>query len=357
MIEAWGWTKNDVLLHVLPLNHVHGLINCLLTPLYADARIHMMDKFNAEIAWANLLDESSDSCTIFQAVPTVYVQLVNEYYKNLQKIYPKDKVQRIFKSKIRVCISGSAPLNQQTYHDWYDITGMNILERYGMTETGMSLTSPLKETSSFKRIPGLVGRPMPEVKVRIVDAQNESKVLIESDIAKDKIADEGSLSGDIEGNLEVKGPNVFREYFNKEKQTKESFTEDNWFKTGDTALFVKEHGSYKILGRTSIDIIKSGGYKISAVDIEREISAHPNVFDVIVFGVKDLKWGEKICAYIKLKNKDEYNHDQFIEWCKKCLPKQSVPRIIKIFDEMPRNHIGKVNKKELVKQYEKENSI
>jgi malonyl-CoA/methylmalonyl-CoA synthetase len=354
MIEAWGWTENDVLLHVLPLNHVHGLLNCLLTPLYANARVHMMEKFNAALAWENLLDESSDSCTIFQAVPTVYVQLVNEYYINLKNRYSKEKVQKIFKGKIRVCISGSAPLNQQTYHDWYEITGMKILERYGMTETGMSLSSPLIETKKFKRIPGLVGRPMPEVKVRIVDALDESKVFIESNINEDKIV-EGKFGEDIEGNLEVKGPNVFKEYFNKEKQTKETFTNDNWFKTGDSALFVQEYGSYKILGRTSIDIIKSGGYKISAVDIEREISAHPNIFDVIVFGVKDLKWGEKICAYIKLKNKDVYNQVEFIEWCKKCLPKQSVPRIIKVFDEMPRNHIGKVNKKELVKQYEKEN--
>ena len=301
MIEAWGWSDKDVLLHVLPLNHVHGLINCLLTPLYANARIHMMEKFNATLAWENLLDESSDSCTIFQAVPTIYVQLVDEYHKKLYKIYPKEKVKQILRGKMRVCISGSAPLNQQTYHDWLDITGMKILERYGMTETCMSLTSPLHETATFKRVPGLVGRPMPNVKVRIVDALNESKVLIESDSNTDKIYE--NKSENIEGNLEVKGNNVFKEYFNKQKQTKESFTDDQWFKTGDTALYLKEHNSYKILGRTSIDIIKSGGYKISAVDIEREISAHSNIFDVIVFGVKDLKWGEKICAYIKLKNK------------------------------------------------------
>jgi malonyl-CoA/methylmalonyl-CoA synthetase len=354
MIEAWKWTEKDVLLHLLPLNHVHGLINCLLTPLYANARIHMMEKFNAALAWENLLDESSDSCTILQAVPTVYVQLVDEYHKKLHKIYPKEKVRQILKGKMRVCIAGSAPLNQQTYHDWYDITGMKILERYGMTETGMSLTSPLNETATFKRVPGLVGRPMPGVKVRVVDAQTESKVLIESDINNDLVH---VGEGNIEGNLEVKGNNVFREYFNKEKQTEESFTEDGWFKTGDTALFVKEHGSYKILGRTSIDIIKSGGYKISAVDIEREISAHANIFDVIVFGVKDLKWGEKICAYIKLKNENDFNQDEFIKWCKERLPKQSIPRIIKIFDVMPRNHIGKVNKKELVRQYEKENAV
>jgi malonyl-CoA/methylmalonyl-CoA synthetase len=153
---------------------------------------------------------------------------------------------------------------------------------------------------------------------------------------------------------------VFKEYLNKPKETKESFTEDGWFKTGDSAAFIKEHNSYKILGRTSVDIIKSGGYKISAVDIEREISAHPEILDVIVFGAKDRKWGEKVCAYIKLKEDnrlEKFDLNTFKLWCKERLPKQSVPSVIKIFEVMPRNHIGKVNKKEIIKQYEKENPV
>jgi malonyl-CoA/methylmalonyl-CoA synthetase len=128
--------------------------------------------------------------------------------------------------------------------------------------------------------------------------------------------------------------------------------------TGDTAAFIREHCSFKILGRTSVDIIKSGGYKISAVDIEREISSHPNIADVIIFGAKDLKWGEKVVAYIMVKQtSDLFNLDDFKQWCKERLPKQSVPSVIRIFDKMPRNHLGKVNKKELIKQYEQENPI
>lgn len=198
---------------------------------------------------------------------------------------------------------------------------------------------------------------MPGVRVRIVDSNDANKILIESTTSQDTIHEEAlkNVKDDIVGDLEVRGGNVFRAYYNKPDKTKETFSDDGWFKTGDHVAFIREHNSYKILGRTSIDIIKSGGYKISAVDIEREISAHHNIFDVIVFGVKDSKWGEVVCAYIKLKEKNEYNQNEFITWCKERLPKQSVPKIIKVFDVMPRNHIGKVNKKELVKQYEKEN--
>lgn len=163
MIEAWKWTDKDTMLHVLPLNHVHGLLNNLLTPLYANAKVIMMEKFNATIAWSKLLDESGSvdsGISIFQAVPTVYVSLINEYYKNssINKAYPKERVRQILRNKLRVTIAGSAPLNQQTYHDWYELTGHRMLERYGMTETGMSLTSPYTETETFKRVVGLVGR-------------------------------------------------------------------------------------------------------------------------------------------------------------------------------------------------------
>jgi malonyl-CoA/methylmalonyl-CoA synthetase len=360
MISKWKWTPADTILHMLPLNHVHGLLNCLLTPLYANASVLMLEKFNAEVVWHSLLDANS-KVNIVQAVPTIYVQLLDYYHKNkaLQDLYSKDRVKQILTEKIRVMIAGSAPLNAQTYNDWYDLTGHKILERYGMTEIGMALTSPYDEEKDFKRIAGLVGRPLPSVRVRIVDALTEDslnpRVLIESDETYDHVKTSDS---ELSGNLEIKGPNVFREYLNKEKATRESFTHDGWFITGDSVAFIKENRSYKILGRTSVDIIKSGGYKISAVDIEREISANKNIADVIVFGVKNLKWGEIICAYLKPHGDlDEFDQDEFLKWCKERMPKQNVPKIIKLFKEMPRNHIGKVNKKELIKQYEKENQI
>jgi malonyl-CoA/methylmalonyl-CoA synthetase len=226
-----------------------------------------------------------------------------------------------------------------------------------MTEIGMALTSPYDEEKDFKRVAGLVGRPLPSVRVRIVDPLTEDTlnptVLMESDEHSDHIKTGAS---EITGNLEIKGPNVFREYLNKEKATKESFTNDGWFITGDSVQFISENRSYKILGRTSVDIIKSGGYKISAVDIEREISANKDVADVIIFGVKDLKWGEIICAYLKPRgNLADFDQTEFLKWCKERMPKQNVPKIIKLFNDMPRNHLGKVNKKELIKQYEKEN--
>ena len=126
---------------------------------------------------------------------------------------------------------------------------------------------------------------------------------------------------------------------------------------GDTAEFLKDLKIYKLLGRTSVDVIKSGGYKISALDIEKEILAHPQINDVAILGLSDPKWGQKIFALIVLKqNSGKFSESEFINWCKSCLPKYSVPKLVKIIDIMPRNQLGKVNKKELVKKYEKEYS-
>ncbi|CAF0935488.1 unnamed protein product [Brachionus calyciflorus] len=357
LVDAWKISSNDSLLHVLPLNHVHGLIYCLLTYLYAGCHVDMLPKFDAQKVWHKLLDKNNGINT-FMGVPTVYVQLVNYYLNDLelQKKYPVDYIKEIFRSKIRLIVSGSAPLNVKTHREWDEITGYKILERYGMTEIGLGLSNPYIESGDRKRVAGAVGRPYGNTRVRIVEPNEDldsKHVLVESGPDDDKFFEKSEF---LFGELQVKGDMVFREYLNKPLQTKETFSDDGWFKTGDTAEFLKDQKIYKLIGRTSVDVIKSGGYKISALDIEKELLGHEMIDDVAVMGLKDPVWGQKIFALIVLKDvlKNKFNLDEFKAWCKRRLPKQSVPKLVKIIQKMPRNQLGKVNKKELIKIYEQE---
>jgi malonyl-CoA/methylmalonyl-CoA synthetase len=224
LIDAWKLGENNCLLHTLPLNHVHGLIYGLLAIKYAGGKIDMLPKFNPHTVWSKLLERDNQINTLM-AVPTIYVQLVNAYLNDekLREKYNEDHVKQIFKEKIKLVVSGSAPLNVKTYTEWNEITGYKILERYGMTEIGLGLSN---EVAVAKRIAGAVGRPFGNTNVRIFDA---NKVLIESHKHDDKIhSNEESLFGE----LQIKGDMVFKEYLGKQKETKESFTEDGWFKTG-----------------------------------------------------------------------------------------------------------------------------
>jgi malonyl-CoA/methylmalonyl-CoA synthetase len=226
LIDAWKLDSSNCLLHTLPLNHVHGLIYALLAVKYAGGKIDMLPKFNAHTVWSKLLGKDNHVNTLM-AVPTIYVQLVNAFLNDeeLKKAYNQDYVKSVFKKKIKLVVSGSAPLNVKTYKEWNDITGYRILERYGMTEIGLGLSN---ELAVEKRIAGAVGRPFGNTYVRIFDSD---KVLIESHQNGDKIhSNEGSLFGE----LQIKGDMVFKEYLGKPKETKESFTDDGWFKTGET---------------------------------------------------------------------------------------------------------------------------
>ena len=232
--NAWQMSPDNHLLHVLPLNHVHGLIYCLLTCLYAGSYVEMLPKFNAELVWSKLL-ETSCSINSFMAVPTIYVQLVNLFLKDekMRSKYSDEYVKKIFKEKIKLIVSGSAPLNVKTHNEWLELTGYPILERYGMTEIGLGLSNPFIETETSKRTPGAVGRPYGNTFVRIVephDGENDKDyVLIESSNQKDTIIKD---TESIFGELQIKGDMVFKYYHEKPEQTKETFTDDGWFKTG-----------------------------------------------------------------------------------------------------------------------------
>jgi malonyl-CoA/methylmalonyl-CoA synthetase len=231
-VDSYKWTPDDFMLNTLPLNHYSGLIYCLMTPFFVGAQVELLPKFNAELVWSKLLDTNS-KVNMFIAVPTIYRQLVDTYRasEKLRAKYSEGYVRDILKMKMRLIGSGSAPLNIKTYEDWSALTGYNILERYGMTEIGMALSSPYIENEKTKRLAGYVGKAYGRVRTRIVSPEDEHKVLVESDWRKDDVlAGEGE---ELVGELQVKGPTVFKEYFNQPLYTKNSFTDDGWFKTGD----------------------------------------------------------------------------------------------------------------------------
>jgi len=194
----------------------------------------MLPKFNAELVWSKLL-ETSSSINSFMAVPTIYVQLVNLFLKDdkMRSKYSDEYVKKIFKEKIKLIVSGSAPLNVKTHNEWLELTGYPILERYGMTEIGLGLSNPFVETETSKRTAGAVGRPYGNTLVRIVephDGDNDKDhVLIESSNQTDTILKKAES---IFGELQIKGDMVFKYYHEKPEQTKETFTSDGWFKTG-----------------------------------------------------------------------------------------------------------------------------
>ncbi len=322
LIDAWEWTADDHVLHVLPLHHTHGIVNVLLCALWAGATCEMLPQFDAKAVWSRLVHSD---LTLFMAVPTIYVKLIAAW----EKATPEEQ-QVLSKacSKMRLMVSGSAALPAAVFERWKTISGHTLLERYGMTEIGMALSNPLHG----ERRPGFVGVPLPGVDVRLVD---ESAHTIE---------DEGKP-----GEIQVRGPNVFLEYMGRPEATARAFRKD-WLSTGDEA--VVEKGSYRILGRRSVDIIKTGGDKVSAIEIEEVLRAHPAIQECAVVGVKDQEWGERVCAAVIPQPGHSLSLGSLRKWAKNRLAKPKVPVQLLLLDELPSNVMGKVNKPELRKLFE-----
>ncbi|XP_040265970.1 malonate--CoA ligase ACSF3, mitochondrial [Bufo bufo] len=344
LIDEWSWTKSDCILHVLPLHHVHGVVNKLLCPLWVGATCVMLPEFSPKEVWEHFLSTDSRSINVFMAVPTIYSKLIDYYESHLAKPGIKDFVKAMCQQKIRLMVSGSSALPVPTLERWRDITGHTLLERYGMTEIGMALTNPL----NGPRVPGSVGNPFPGVDVRIateIPQKEESSYTVHA---------EGGAAGtevfpgfeDREGELQVRGPAVFNEYWNKPQETREAFTPDGWFRTGDTAVY--KDNSYWILGRTSVDIIKSGGYKISALEVERHLLAHPSIADVAVIGAPDSTWGQRVSAIVKLRDGHTLSLKKLKEWGRAVMAPYCIPAELIRVEEIPRNQMGKINKKQLL---------
>uniref|UniRef100_A0A8C5MV90 Acyl-CoA synthetase family member 3 n=1 Tax=Leptobrachium leishanense TaxID=445787 RepID=A0A8C5MV90_9ANUR len=312
LVSEWQWTKEDRILHVLPLHHVHGVVNKLLCPHWIGATCVMLPEFSPQKVWEHFLSTDAPSINVFMAVPTIYSKLIEHYDRHYTQPRVRDFVRAACRDKIRLMVSGSSALPVPVLERWREITGHTLLERYGMTEIGMALTNPLHGA----RVPGSVGNPLPGVEVRITspNPQKEGRsYLIHAD------GDETGTAvcpgfENKEGELQVRGPAVFKEYWNKPQETQEAFTSDGWFKTGDTAVY--KDGTYWILGRTSVDIIKSGGYKISALEVERHLLAHPSIIDVAVIGAPDVVWGQHVAAIVKLRDGHSLSLQKLKVWAR-----------------------------------------
>ncbi|XP_056881631.1 malonate--CoA ligase ACSF3, mitochondrial isoform X2 [Takifugu flavidus] len=327
LVSEWSWSSDDVILHTLPLHHVHGIVNKLLCPLWV---------------WEMLLSSRAPLVNVFMAVPTIYSKLIQYYDQHFTQPRVRDFVRGVCKERIRLMVSGSAALPLPTLLRWEEITGHTLLERYGMTEIGMALSNPLKGP----RIPGSVGSPLPSVEVRIVMNNTNHTIIAEGNQKQTRV--HPGLEGK-EGELLVRGPSVFKEYWNKPQETEQAFTDDGWFKTGDTAVY--KDGVYWILGRSSVDIIKSGGYKISALEVERHLLAHPDIIDVAVIGVPDAVWGQKVTAVVQMKKEQTMTLTELKNWAREHMAPYSVPTGLLLVEEMPRNPMGKVNKKDLLRHF------
>jgi malonyl-CoA/methylmalonyl-CoA synthetase len=307
----WGFVPGDVLLHALPIFHVHGLFVALHTALLNGSRILWMPKFDLE-ELMRLLPRA----TVLMGVPTFYTRLLGS-----SAFGPKHC------KKLRLVISGSAPLLAETHRDFTQRTGLKILERYGMTETGMNASNPL----AGPRLAGTVGPPLPGVSIRIVDAAGAA-------------VPPGSV-----GAVEVKGPNVFSGYWRMPEKTREEFTPDGYFRTGDMGTWTGE-GYLQIVGRAK-DLIISGGLNIYPKEIEERIDAIDGVIESAVIGVPDPDFGEAVVAVIVAKPGHALDAAGIVAMLKAEIAGFKVPRQVHFVPDLPRNAMGKVQKNALRTRY------
>ncbi|XP_068652022.1 probable CoA ligase CCL8 [Aristolochia californica] len=340
LTKAWDYSAADQFLHCLPLHHVHGLFNALLAPLYAGYVVEFMPKFSVRGIWQRWREsyptdgsKVDDAITVFTGVPTMYTRLL-QGYETMDSEQQAHSASAACQLRLMMC--GSSALPYPVMLQWESITGHRLLERYGMTEFVMALSNPLRGV----RKGGTVGKPLPGVQVKI-------------------LSEEGSENDSMGvGELCVKSPSLFKEYWKQPVVTKESFIDEGFFKTGDTVK-VDEEGYYIILGRTSADIMKVGGYKLSALEIEAVLLEHPVVSECCVLGLPDKDYGEVVCAVIvpvadaKRRGAEDLkpvlNLGELQEWAKEKLAPYKIPTRLFLWDSLPRNAMGKVNKKELKK--------
>lgn len=305
----------------LPLHHIHGIVNVISCALRAGAVCEILPAFDAHAVWERI---GRGGLTLFMAVPTIYAKLIDAWRSSS----PADR-QRFSEGcrRMRLLVSGSAALPVSILEMWREISGHVLLERYGMTEIGMALSNPLHGM----RVPGAVGTPLPGVDVRLVDDAGKP------------------VAPGTPGEIEVRGETVFSEYWRRPEDNRQAFR-DGWFQTGDVAVF--ESGSYRILGRNSVDIIKTGGEKVSALEIESILLTYPAIRECAVVGIPDPIWGEKVCAALVPEAGQEPDVMMLRAWLKERLAPYKAPKEIAILRELPRNAMGKLIKAELKKFFQ-----
>ena len=315
LIAAWHWISSDHTLCLLPLHHVHGLVNVVSCALSAGATLQFLHPFQADQVYSIFLE---GKVNVFMAVPTIYFKLISEFDSYSES---KKAALTACMKAFRLMVSGSAALPVSVMEKWKQVSGHTLLERYGMTEIGMAISNPYQG----ERRAGYIGTPLPGVRVRLVDEQDEE------------------VASGLPGEIQIQGSGVFAKYWEKPEATAKAFTESGWFKTGDIA--VVEAGYYRILGRDSIDIIKSGGYKISALEIEEVLRSHQLVKDCAVVGIPNEEWGELVAAVVVPEA--ELDLSELKHWLKERLPTYKSPKVYQIATDLPRNAMGKVVKNEL----------
>jgi malonyl-CoA/methylmalonyl-CoA synthetase len=311
LVCLWGFTTGDRLLHVLPIFHVHGLFVAVHCALLSGAAMYWMSKFEA----VGVL-RAMPACTVMMGVPTYYTRLLAE-----------PGLEKGSCSNMRLFISGSAPLLRETFEAFRLRTGHTILERYGMSETGMNTSNPLRG----ERRAGTVGLPLPDVQVRVVDEGGDT------------------MPADTTGNLQVRGPNVFSGYWRMPDKTREDFTEDGFFETGDKGL-ISADGYVSIVGRTK-DLIISGGLNVYPKEVELLLDELEGVYESAVIGVPHADFGEAVVAVIVPEPGVESTAAELLALLKPRLANFKLPKRIVFQSELPRNAMGKLQKNLLREQY------
>ncbi|OEU96624.1 acyl-CoA synthetase [Streptomyces oceani] len=316
LADAWRWTAGDVLVHALPLFHVHGLVLGMLGPLRRGGRVHHVGRFDTGTVTAELAGEAS----MLFGVPTMYHRLA--------EAVGDDPPLRAALAGARLLVSGSAALPAYDHERLTRATGQRVIERYGMTETLMNTSVRLDDTAPA----GTVGVPLPSVQLRLVDEEGAPGV---------------PSDGASVGEIQVRGPAVFTEYLNRPDATRAAFAEGGWFRTGDVATRDAE-GRVRIVGRKSTDLIKSGGYKIGAGEIENVLLELPEVGEAAVTGEADPDLGERVIAWIVPADPEHRPDEEVVaEHVAKQLAPHKRPREVRFRDRLPRNDMGKVLKRSL----------
>lgn len=348
---------------MLPLHHIHGVVNALITPLVSGSTIEFLFPFNADAVWKRLAypflsdstDKSKHAISFFTVVPTIYNRLLATH-DGLEEEAKKASRVAISPENLRLNISGSAALPSPTKAKWTELSHGNVLlERYGMTEVGMALSCGLEFAD---RVDGSVGWPLPSVEARLVDTDTNEVIKLGEETTKD--------GKKREGEIQLRGPTVFSEYWRNEKATAEEFVEGEdgkgkWFKTGDVASRQNIEGAgksdqkwaqgpmYFIQGRSSVDIIKTGGEKVSALEVERELLSLPQVSEAAVVGLTNEQWGQKVAAVVVLDQKHANTGKGGKQWgvmdmrraLKDHLVNYKIPQELKVVESIPKNAMGK----------------
>ncbi len=317
--DYWGWKKGDVLIHALPIFHVHGLFVAIHGALINASKMIWLSKFDPKLVIAKMAE-----ATVFMGVPTLYVRMLAE-----------PGLTREAAKHMRLFIAGSAPLLIETFNEWTQRTGHTILERYGMSETVMLTSNPYAADARYEhqaeRRGGTVGFPLPGVGLRVINDEGQTLPV-----------------GEI-GGIQVKGPNVFKAYWRMPEKTKEEFTADGFFKTGDVGK-VDARGYVTIVGRSK-DLIISGGYNVYPAEIEGYINDMPGVAESAVVGVQHPDFGEVGVAVVIAKSGVILNGDNIIADLKSQLANFKIPKRCFVVTELPRNTMSKVQKNLLRDQY------